>query len=409
MNFIKSNIIFTIVMSLTLLGALYLIYLDISKHSAITEANHVTSQSNQEFDSALRKGANRPVDLNVKMINEDTEILKVKAKELQRIFGNTFRNPMLKFAASVGETEDNLRKMLRELYEDEKNKVKTSQVLIPLLLDNVAKNKKLSRDRVNELFKNNFINEAQKRTIEDLDFVNGHETLGLALGMSRQMVPTIAGVHLRLMQGKMLRQYLIPGVKTLEGVQNYTYNQFVQRPPSGADVEDILEMLPIYEDIFRFRMKAAGLTDVISFKREGFPTVVSDVYREVKFEATVRGSIDSVRKFAHLLQNAYRDNHVYALTWVSITGDDSVREVQELRSKLADTEKNQQNVLADRTKRRKRSPRSTRKRNTAMLRKLDPSNKEYGKALIGVGKSVTASVKFSYFIYVGEKITRNKS
>ena len=67
MNFIKKNIIFTIVAAITLIGALFLIYLDWTKHDAIAAANLITQDSQQKFDDAFRKG-NKPVDLNIKMI-----------------------------------------------------------------------------------------------------------------------------------------------------------------------------------------------------------------------------------------------------------------------------------------------------------------------------------------------------
>ena len=76
MNFVKKNIIFFVVCSLTLLASLYLIYLDLEKHSLISKANTETEESRQKADKAYKSKGNRPVDPNVKMIASDTEVVK---------------------------------------------------------------------------------------------------------------------------------------------------------------------------------------------------------------------------------------------------------------------------------------------------------------------------------------------
>lgn len=425
MNFIRANIVFTIIMSLALLGAIYLIYLDISIHSVITEANRVTKESNEQFERSLRGGKNRPGDLNVKMINEDSRILTGKVKSLQRIFGNTYRNAMLKFASAVNCSEDELHIWLKEICDDEKNKMKSTEGLIKLLLDKIVQEKKLKIEKVSELFRKNFIDEAQKRTVEDVDENKGYVFLGLALGLPRRMTPTNARERLNQTQGQMLLQYMIPGVKKLSRVQEFTYSEFVEKTPSGQQVEDILEMLPVFEDIFRFRMKESGLSDVLSFSRESdVPGVVSEVYREYKFKTEVAGSIDSVRKFVRLLLDAYKDNHVYVINWVSIVAKDSVKEIENLKSKLPEsmedsdefdlsslrTREQKRNARSSKSSRRRRSSSSSSSsKKKAFTAVKDPASKEYGKVLIGADRNVTATIHFSYFIYVGERINRNKN
>ncbi|MBO5725087.1 MAG: hypothetical protein J6S58_09690 [Lentisphaeria bacterium] len=420
MNFIRTNIIFVIVMSIVTLGALYLIYLDISIHSEITEANQVTQTSNSEIANAQKKPKSRgkamPGDKDVEAIKDDTRILMGKTRDLQRIFGNPYRNPMLSFAKAIKVTEDYLREKLKALYEDEKNKVKTSEILIPLLLKEVAAEKKISN--IDEIFRKVFVKQAQNLTEENLESSpsSGHVLLGLSLGLSRQMTPTKASIHLNMMQGKMFSQYLIPGVKTLAGVQNFTYNEFVQRPPSGEQIEDILEMLPIFEDIFRVRMRKIGIGEVVSFRRLSvFPTVVSDVYREYKFTTTIRGPIDSVRKFIRNLQKAYEDNHVYVVTWVKVSSDDSAREIDELRKLLESTDDNvnARELGSVKTIRKKssgsrgRSARNRRGSSSGDNTGSPASRKDYAKVLIGNdANNVTAEISFSYYIYVGERINK---
>ena len=100
MNFLKKNIIFTIVAVITILGSLFLIYLDWTKHVAITEANTITQESQVKFDAAFKSG-NKPVDFNIKMIQDDTAELRKRTSALQRIFGKPYRKALLTFAASL--------------------------------------------------------------------------------------------------------------------------------------------------------------------------------------------------------------------------------------------------------------------------------------------------------------------
>lgn len=418
MNFVRANIVFVIVMSLALLGALYLIYLDISIHSVITEANEVTRKSNEDFERSLRTGKNRPVDLNVKMIDEDTRILSGKVKQLQRIFGAPYRAAMLDFAKALNVTEDDLRGKMKRLYEDENNKIKTPEKLVPLLFQELAKEKKLTPEQLDSIFRKTFAEKVQKKTLENLDrdLHVGRILLGVSLGLSRQMVPTVAWDYLRTLQAELSRRGLIPGVKSLAGVQNFTYNEFVVRPPSGADVEDILEVFPIYEDLFCSRMEKTGIVEVVSLTRSPRqPQVVADVFREYRFEMTFRGSTESVREFCKRLLEAHKENRVYILNWVSIVADDSIREVEEARKNLSSSARNpEENMSSDpgsTRENRRRSRRSRKKKQfyAASERKIDPGSKDYAKVLIGAGKNVTATIKFSYFIYVGERLSGNRN
>ena len=125
MNFLKKNIIFTIVAVITILGSLFLIYLDLTQHDAISEANRITQESQEKFDAAFKSG-NKPVDLNIKMIQQDTEELKKRTVALQRIFGKPYRKALLAFAASLKVSEDELYVRMATHFENKMNWVQTS-------------------------------------------------------------------------------------------------------------------------------------------------------------------------------------------------------------------------------------------------------------------------------------------
>ncbi len=80
------------------------------------------------------------------MIHADTEKLKLKTVALQRIFGKPYRKAMLAFAASVKSSEDELYAKFSALFNDEKEKVKTADALVPKLLESLEKEKNISKE-----------------------------------------------------------------------------------------------------------------------------------------------------------------------------------------------------------------------------------------------------------------------
>ena len=162
MNFVKKNIIFFVVCSLTLLASLYLIYLDLEKHSLISKANTETEESRQKADKAYKSKGNRPVDPNVKMIASDTEVVKQRTATLQRIFGKPYRTALIAFAKEIGMTEDDLLNKFRDFYENEELKDKNPEVAIPLFKKSLGDGQKV------EAAFNRFIETVQKITVEPL-------------------------------------------------------------------------------------------------------------------------------------------------------------------------------------------------------------------------------------------------
>lgn len=410
MNFIKKNIIFMIVAVITLVGSLYLIYLDWTKHDAISAANETTQENQKKFDDAFRKG-NKPVELNIKMIQDDTEELRKRTRQLQRIFGYPYRKALLNFAAGLKMTEDELYERMKKLYDDDNEKVKQADVLIPKLFAGLEKDKKISAETIQGEYKK-FISEVQMETVEDfVSLEAGYDILGEALGLSRTMSQSIAHVYLGQMQRKILSQRIIPGVNRLETVQNYTFNQFVQTFPSTSDVEDILATMPIYEDIFR-RMNASRLDSVDSFERHGAPSKINgDKYWVYHFSTQLTGTIDAVRDFMNNLLNAYKENRVYVITWISLTSPDSSAEVEYLRQHLYGAREQQAQNEPSRNPdfRRRRPPRPGNdsfrggQQISEMEAEMQP---EYGSVRIGKNRTVKAVLRFNYYRYVGDRLKK---
>ena len=427
MNFLKKNIIFTIVAVITILGSLFLIYLDWTRHVAITEANAVTQESQEKFDAAFKSG-NKPVDLNIKMIQDDTAELRKRTSALQRIFGKPYRKALLTFAASLKVSEDELYERMKKLYEADTGTAKRADALVPLLFAELEKEKKLPKDSIKNSQFMKFVSDVFQDTVEKADkndlIGTGYDILGEALGLQRTMGLSQAHRYLIQMQSEIRSRGLIPGVNSLETVQNFTFNQYVQTFPSNEAVIDILNTMPIFEDIFR-RMRNSHLDRVDDFKRLGPPTKLNgDKYLCYEFSANVVGTMDSIRKFLNNLLDAYKDNRVYVVTWISMTSEGSSAEVNQLRGQLFGNETTANNPQGDemappeegrrRNPRRRRPPRrppvAGQTSSGRMFRILTEEEAEalpdYGQVRIGKNLNVSAVLRFKYYKYVGDSLKK---
>ena len=425
MNFLKKNIIFTIVAVITILGSLFLIYLDWTRHVAIDEANAVTQESQEKFDAAFKSG-NKPVDLNIKMIQEDTAELRKRTSALQRIFGKPYRKALLAFAASLKVSEDELYERMKKLFEADTGTAKTADALVPLLFAELEKEKKLPKDSIKNSQFMKFVSDVFQDTVEKADkndlIGTGYDILGTALGLQRTMSPSKAHVYLSQMQSEIRSRGLIPGVNSLETVQNFTFNQYVQTFPSNEAVVDILNTMPIFEDIFR-RMRNSHLDRVENFKRLGPPSKLNgDKYLSYEFSANVVGTMESIRKFLNNLLDAYKDDRVYVVTWISLTSEGSSAEVNRLRSQLFGNENAnpQGDEMAPpeegrrRNSRRRRTPRrpqiAGQTSSGRMFRILTEEEAEalpdYGQVRIGKNLNVSAALRFKYYKYVGDSLKK---
>ena len=237
------------------------------------------------------------------------------------------------------------------------------------------------------------------------------------------MSPSKAHVYLSQMQSEIRSRGLIPGVNSLETVQNFTFNQYVQTFPSNEAVIDILNTMPIFEDIFR-RMRNSRLERVDEFQRVGSPTKVNgDKYLCYEFSTKVVGTMDSIRDFLNNLLDAYKDNRVYVVTWISLTSEGSSAEVNQLRGQLfgnenTNTPQGEEMAPPDAGRRRnsrkrrpsRRPPAAGQTSSGRMFRILTEEEAEalpdYGQVRIGKNLSVSATLRFKYYKYVGDSLKK---
>ena len=394
------------------LASLYLIYLDLAKHSLISKANTETEESRQKADTAYKGKGNRPVEPNVKMIASDTEVVKQRTAALQRIFGKPYRNALIAFAREIGMTEDDLLNRFRDFFESEEQKDKPVETLIPAFKKTLG-----DAAKVEPAF-NRFIETVQKSTVELLREQSALEIFAAALGLPRSMNSSSCHVLLATMQRSFFDRRNIPGVLNLQTVRDFTYTEYVQTPPPLSKISDILTMMPIFEDIF-YRMRLSKISNVESFTRLNEGVSHSDKYMKYSFKTKVTGDIDSIRRLVNTLHEAYKDNQVYVVTWVSLTSHTD-QEIANARALITGSASptpqpgayNQPNYPAMGPQPGRPiypQPRPMNNQPNAPQNEMHlplEERSDYGAVVIGRNKLVTADLEFDYYVFVGDQLKR---
>lgn len=452
-TFLKKNIFFFVIFTVVFAVSIFLLVMDISMYGEISERTDKIRETTGNYDRE-RKAKVMPVVQNADKINEDAAELKLQVIELQRKFGSQYRKFLLAFARDVniteselisgfkkhfdeyrvksGEREESLAEILnRQPYyiKDQvffafmdKYRENLARILSVREAESAAKRKgaefdaesvkirEEDRKKVERAY-NNFFNNIIKEplfTVEDLAPGDArvrarvrNDIFACALGLPRTKSPLDCFTYLLEMQREFVAKRLIPGVTDLATLRKFTYDQYETDNPKSADIPEILQAMPVYEDIAR-RLRSVEDLEVTDMVKTGpAPAPASDKYLRYTFKLKINCTMKSIRAFVNKLHEAYLDNRVYAVRWISVNAG-SENELAELKKILESPIANQQMARQNlRNRYRNRNTAESQSLLTPYLNSLDP---KYGTAVVGNSKGVTAELDFDYYIYIGERV-----
>lgn len=461
-NFLRKNIIFFSVCGLILLVSIVLAVVDVMMMGEIQETNSKITASNAEVESLLEP-RNKVAEGNAEKIQNDAEFTLAEARKLQRRFCQPNRKYFLDLMKDLGvkeEKEDELRALFRKHFEEyevvrrdgqkenmqaafrnftsppdrvfygfmDAFKAKLALYLEPAKEGEDAEKRKPSAKmlaRVDEAFKG-FI-EGMIRdhvTVEDLarcTFMDDvkrihYDIIAEAFGLPRIMQPYQCKSYLEAMQIAFSNQRVIPGVTSLEKIREFTFADYQTNVPANSDVPGILLSMRIYEDVFRFLRRVAEL-EILSLKLTP-PAPNSDRYQKYRCSVTFNAPLSSVRDFVNLLHDAYKDNRVCVVRWVSVKGS-SDKELEELKKILAPGGSSGNTAVEEPAPRRNRFRRNRRfqvqnvrnqnERSNLIAPYLDPYNEAYARTIVGKNRKVEAEIDFEYIIYTGDQIYKHSN
>lgn len=453
-TFLKKNIIFFIVFAVIMLASLFLLFLDVTMYSEISELNTQTDNANRTLND-YRKKQDKPVETNVKAFDEDKENLLKRTVQIRRYFGAPYRKFLLEFAEECGIDESTLLAEFKKHFDEYKVKIsaenessladilnrpphtvsdriffefmdKYREGLALILTRRNAEAKKNNNDgeekeivkadakdlqKINTAYRHFFDNILKDPlfTVENLvpsDPLLKRRTeediFACALGLPRTKPQLLSQSYLGEMQRAFVSKQLFPGVKDLETVRNFTYKDYVTQPPAFQAIPEIMLAMPVYEDIARRLRSVENLILTDMSKTNPAPTNGNDKYLSYRFKIKVTCTMDGLRDLVNKLHGAYTDNRVYIVRWVSVTGT-SEDELGELKKILESSEGSTAPATARRRNYRSRN-RTRSAEQSAISPYLDSLNLKYASRVVGKQKEISAEIDFDYCIYVGERV-----
>jgi len=386
MEFVKKNIVLVVVLVLTGLVSLYLIYMDVIKHSEVIKANRDIENLKDQI-SELNKKKPAPLAANLEMIKKDTSVLKEKSQELQRMFGKPFRAPLIKFGEALGITEQDLVAKYKD-FCIKNPKLNDKYAIVDAFVKSFPEDKGPAAVLA-------FKKAAQEHTLETVSDATFKDLFLQALGYPRTMTPTICKDFIFRMQELFVNNY--KPLLTLENVSKLTFDYNTRVPPL-EEVQAIIRHLQLFDDLFA-RMRQADVTQALSVERLSLNGIhgdeVSRDYLKFPYRVRIVAEMPKIREFVNLLQDAYKDNRVYVIR------DISLQSVADEAVKINDKAKDLSPRVVSSARRPSEPGKEQNPEDAPPETKLD-----YGLTLIGENKQVQADIEFDYYIFVGDEVKR---
>lgn len=386
MEFVKKNVALVVVLLVTLLVSAYLIFMDWRKQHAVIKINNDITLLKSNIDDFAKKSP-APVNDNLEMIRKDTELMREKTQELQRLFGKPLRASLIAFAEALGLSETDLNKKFREYCvanPKESDKIK--------LLDGFLKSLNLPEEKVRAAYLA-FIKTAQPRMVEEIRPESNAKVLLLqALGVPRTMSPTICKDYIIKTQ-ELFAKAFSPLV-TVDNVSKLTLIDYLSKVPTHDEIPVIIRKLQLFEDLFA-RLVESGVTQINSVEMLGSITgdeIVKD-YLRFSYRLRVSGDMQSVKNLVNLLQDATKDNRVYSVKDISLQAQvDDAAKLDRSAASVAPR-------VMTASPRRDANPQQPQEAELPFEQRAD-----YGVPVIGSNKLVNADIELDYFIYIGDEL-----
>lgn len=322
---IKNNLVLIVVLGASLVVTLGLLVWTAVEYIQMSNYIAQTAQLRSDIATLIKKTP-APVDGNVPLIKTDTTLYSGAADHLRRRFGHPFL-PALEQFISVLRLKDGERTTLAKFREDffaAWNKG-----------DRIAQ-KYSDYKSFQRGFRNwseamqAFRNAMEKATIEPLTDNNIDEVFLTVMGVPRQFDSRPDNLQ-RFMAEYRRRLLEVTKDKVLFETPEAANFSFAVSGGAGPDsrtaypVEDypmIAQNWEILSDIVK-RASESGIHSFISFRKRAVQPEKVGSFDVFHYSIELTGTMESIRKFVSLLDQAFQDNRVYVVRSIFLYQDDN--------------------------------------------------------------------------------------
>lgn len=358
-KFIKQNLILFIVICATIFISLGMSYFIIRENSGRAEANVRLDKFKEKIE---RLNAHKPYPSvrNIEMIKDDINTVKSKTFQLENVFGNIYAKPLSAFIQyfkqyDIQELKDKLKTLEKENIPTNKKVIKEiNKQLTTLTAGNTdfeiyflkkwksyIENKKKGKEQIllNEILngfiefqkyetktfqdaKNAFMAEMQKQTLEPLDveIINDYilNALGIPMYFSR-----VKGKTMVFTVQDEINKLLTANNVAIAGNQLVFFSE-ITTVPSDEQIPYLINYCRFLEDFYK-RLAKAKIESIESYNKiNGIKGIEDNNFLVFRYQIGIAASQESLRNFLNSLQEAYKDNRIYAVKSLALSAmDDS--------------------------------------------------------------------------------------
>lgn len=369
-KFIKKNLFMIIFMTMALVVVIALVIMVFSVHKSMKEYDEKKTKLLDKIGKIGRQKPS-PVKINVIRIKSDIVGYNKEIKKIQSNFGHPYIWALRSFAETLGINLNEFKARFGEFWESQKGLATRDLIFRRYKVRQFSED--FPKHRSNwEKAMNAFMQEAQKVTLEKISSTNVDGIFLAAMGKGRRFSddPGRCQVFMQRMRFNMIDYFAKKKVSCV--TIDFSFND--SREPLDGDIERIARAWEIISDLGK-RIADAKVNPekdalkLVKFSKRGLDGEKDGDYTLYRFNFTVDGDLNTIRRVVKKLYEAYKENRVYAVRDIKLS-----RTVDNVDKILEDSEKIKEELDYDTEG--KGESRTSASRGAARLdgRRFDPSS-----------------------------------
>ncbi|MBU8902196.1 MAG: hypothetical protein KOO69_05620 [Victivallales bacterium] len=409
-KFIKKNIFMLIFMIMSLVIVIALVIMVLSGHGSMKKYDSKKTELLKRINEIV-KLKYTPVTVNITRIESDTIGYKKEIKKIQSKFGHPYAWALESFADKLGINLNEFKAKFGEFWKSQKGLATRDLIFRRYKVRQFSEDfpkYKSNWDRA----MSTFMQEAQKATLEKISSTNVDGIFLAATGKGRRFSddPGRCQTFMQRMRFNMIDYFA--DKKVLCATTDFSFDD--SKEPLDGDIERIARAWEIVSDLGKRIADSKvdpkkDILTLLSFSKRGLDGEVDGAYTLYRFNFTVNGDLNTIRRIVQKLYEAYKENRVYALRNIKLTRNvDNVEKILEdsdkIKEELAyDAGAKEDKASKDRGKARK--PKDT----LAVLKKkiikkevkkiLGPKDRGYAKVIVGKRNIINAEFEVDYIVF----------
>lgn len=426
-KFIKKNIFMIMFMTMALVAVVILLIMVFFEHKSMQEYDTKKKELLEKIDKIVKQKYT-PVKVNIARIKSDIDGYNKEIEKIQKNFGHPYAASLQGFVEEVGINLNDFKAKFGEFWESQKGKTTRDLIFRYYKVRKFSEDFPKHKSNWDEAM-NVFMKKAQKATLEEITISNVDGIFLAAMGKGRRFSdsPISCLLFMKRMRNKMLDYF--DGKKIHCESSDFSFNH--DKEPLDGDIERIAQAWEIIADLGKRIADAKADPEkdalkLVSFTKRGLDGEQDGSYTLYRFNFTVNGDLNTIKRIVEKLYAAYKENRVYALRNIKLDRTvDGVEKILDESERLNEDSEFDTKEKADKNAKRQPggllearrfgsaapkgtedalNPRSNLKKKTTVKAKekkkvLTPKDRGYAAVIVGKNNICTAEFEVDYIVF----------